>query len=110
MKKIKLHVIGRLSGDYIVQEVTGELFQGEPDEMGALAIVHLVKGKNNILRASSEWQMINIYTGMLVVRGKTRKDCVAEYETHRERYEKILKNTKFMEDQKRRLDDLLAAQ
>ena len=53
------------------------------DEYSKLLLVHIQSEEYKIFK----WSVINKFTGLNVCSGKTKKDCVAEFERFREQYD-----------------------
>ena len=72
----------------LLLKTSGESFLANvyEDEYSKLLLVHIQSEEYKI----HKWSVINKFTGLNVCSGKTRKDCVAEFERFREQYDHIV--------------------
>ncbi len=107
-KRVEVAMISRKEGHKYLIKGEGELLPIEDVDIdrGQTAVFH---AKHYSQDARANWYTVNLWTGLFISDGSTRKRCMEEFETKRAAYISMLNNperTKFFQESHEELEKL----
>ena len=106
MKKVEVYLVSKMAGDVYLIRGEGELFFPDVEiehERTQTAIFH---AKHYSPNARENWYTVNLWTGLFVTGGNTKKKCLEEFEKIKTRYLTMLNDLNNFELYLRRHEEL----